>query len=161
MDRSRAYDPMQIKLHWTIAILIAAQFLLYRIVLPGWHYLITTNDFFFTPGVIAHLTVGTLVLCLVLWRLWLRRHHVAPPPPDGFDPRLEAIALMVQRTTYGLMILIPLSGLIAYFGNLQPVSILHNALAVTLLGLIGMHASGALYHQFVRHDGLMRRMRIM
>lgn len=158
MDRNPGYDRVQIYLHWAIAILIAAQFLFYWIVLPGWHYLITTNDFFFTPGVIAHVTTGTIVLGLAIWRLRLRRRLHTPPPPEGFDQRLEVLARGVQAGTYAAMILIPVTGLIAYFGNLQSVSILHNGLAVALLALISMHASGALYHQFVRKDGLLQRM---
>ncbi|OIQ68803.1 hypothetical protein GALL_496030 [mine drainage metagenome] len=56
------------------------------------------------------------------------------------------------------MIAIPFTGLVAYFGDLIPMSVVHNVLALGLLGLIGVHASGALYHQFIRHDGLLMRM---
>ncbi len=158
MEQAKGYDPVQIALHWSMAVLIAAQFLLYPIVLPGWHYLITTHDYYYTWGVIAHLTVGTAVLVLVLLRIRARRRHPAPPPLPGADPRLETLGRLVHRATYLVMLLIPLTGLVAYFGDLQPVSVLHNALAATMLGLVGMHASAALYHQFIRHDGLLLRM---
>lgn len=158
LGQEAAYDPVQIMLHWIVALLIGEQYLLCQIVLPGWHYLITTSDFYFTPGVIVHLFVGTDVLLLVTWRLWLRRRHPTPPPPEGFDPRLEALSRLVQRATYATMLAIPVTGLVAYFGDLQLVSIVHNALTLVLLGLIATHACGALYHQFVRRDGLLARM---
>ncbi|WP_127902429.1 cytochrome b [Solirhodobacter olei] len=158
-EQAQTYDSVQIFLHWAMALLIASQFAFYWIVLPGWHYLITTHSYLFTPGVIIHLTVGTAVLVLVLWRLQLKRSHAAPPPPKDFDPRMEAVAHVVQWATYLTMVLIPLTGILAYFFDLRAVSIVHNVLAVTLLLLVGMHASGALYHQFVRHDGLLLRMK--
>jgi cytochrome b561 len=158
MAEAKGYKPVQITLHWAMAVMIAMQFALYPIVLPGWHYLITTNDYYYTPGVIEHLTVGTAVLLLVLWRIRVRRRQPPPPPPPGFDPRVEALVRLVHRVTYLVMVLIPLTGLLAYFGDLPPVSVVHNALAVVLLGLVGLHASGALYHQFIRHDGLITRM---
>ncbi|MBI1219116.1 MAG: hypothetical protein GC186_11260 [Rhodobacteraceae bacterium] len=158
MRSPAGYDPVQIGLHWTMAVLIASQFVFSGIVLPGWHYRIVTNEFLFTNGVIVHLGVGTAVLALVLWRIRVRRRHQPPAAPEGFDPRLEALSHLVHWISYGTMVAIPVTGLIAYFGNLRPVSVVHNALAVMLLGLVGVHAAGALYHQFIRHDGLLLRM---
>jgi cytochrome b561 len=34
----------------------------------------------------------------------------------------------------------------------------HTWLAWVLLGLVGLHVAAALYHHFVRHDGVLRRM---
>lgn len=158
MEEGKGYRPVQIALHWAIAVMIAVQFLFYPIVLPGWHFLITTRDYYFTPGVIVHVSVGTAVLVLVLWRIRVRRRRPPPPPPPGFDPHIESLVRLVHRTTYLVMVLVPLTGLLAFFGDLRPVSTIHNVLAVLLLLLIAMHASGALYHQFVRHDGLLMRM---
>lgn len=158
MEEAATYHPVRIVLHWTLAILIAAQFALYPIVLPGWHYLITTHEYFYTWGIIEHLTVGSVVLLLVFWRIRERRRHPAPPPLPGSDPRMEAVGRLVHRATYIVMLLVPVSGLVIYFGDLRHVAFVHNALAMGLLGLIALHASAALYHQFIRHDGILLRM---
>lgn len=158
MVEAKGYDPIQIVLHWAMAGMITSQFVFSWLVLPGWHYLIMTHEFLFTFGVAAHLSTGTTLLALVLWRIRVRWRHKAPSAPDGFDPRLEAVSHLVHWATYGLMVLIPTTGLLAYFGDLRPVATVHNVLAALLLGLVGIHAAGALYHQFIRHDGLLLRM---
>jgi cytochrome b561 len=158
MPPASEYAASQIRIHWAMMVLITLQFLLSYSVLPGWHYLITTNDFFFTPGVIAHVVIGTLVLALVIWRLVMRLRHPVVTEIEGFDPWLEKLSHLVHLCAYAVMIAIPLTGLVAYFGDLIPMSVVHNVLALGLLGLIGVHASGALYHQFIRHDGLLMRM---
>ena len=158
MDQAKGYGPIQIALHWMMALMIMSQFAFSWAVLPGWHYLNMTDEFLFTDGIILHLGVGTTVLCLVLWRIWVRRHHAAPPAPEGFDPRLEAVSHLVHRVTYAAMVLIPVTGLIAYFGEARTIAAAHSLLAEVLLAMVGIHAAGALYHQFVRHDGLLLRM---
>lgn len=158
MDDAKGYDPIQIALHWTMALMIASQFVFSVFVLPGWHYLIMTHEFLFTIGVAVHLSTGTTLLALVLWRIRVRCRHRAPAAPAGFDPRLEAVSHLVHWATYGTMVLIPVTGLVAYFGDVRPLATVHNVLAVLLLGMIGLHATGALYHQFIRHDGLLLRM---
>jgi cytochrome b561 len=156
--KAKGYDPIQIALHWAMALMIASQFVLSWLVLPGWHYLIMTHEYLFTIGVAAHLSTGTTLLALVLWRIQVRWRHQTPAAPEGFDPRLEAVSHLVHWATYATMVLIPMTGLLAYFGDLRSVATVHNVLAVLLLGLVGIHAAGALYHQFIRHDGLLLRM---
>lgn len=77
------------------------------------------------------------------------------------------------------MVLIPILGFVAYvwhgrafnygfvqlnFGNasnrdvFHPAQQIHQVLAYCLFGLAALHAAGALYHHFVRRDGVLLRM---
>jgi cytochrome b561 len=57
------------------------------------------------------------------------------------------------------MILMPVSGSVAWFGGVEAAAQGHNILKIALLALIALHVAGALWHQFVLKDGLIARMR--
>ena len=57
---------------------------------------------------------------------------------------------------YALMILMPLSGSMAWFGGVDLAAQGHNVLRIAL---VAVHVVGALYHHFVLKDGLINRMR--
>ena len=57
------------------------------------------------------------------------------------------------------MILMPLSGSVAWFGGVEAAAQGHNVLKIVLLALVALHLVGALYHQFVLRDGTLARMR--
>ena len=60
---------------------------------------------------------------------------------------------------YTLMIALPVTGLLAWFGGVTAVAGLHGGvLKVLRWGVIGGHVLAVLYHQFIRRDGLIRRM---
>ncbi len=39
-----------------------------------------------------------------------------------------------------------------------PTRVMHGVIAKIIFGLIGLHVLAVLYHQFIRQDGLIRRM---
>ena len=57
------------------------------------------------------------------------------------------------------MILMPLSGSVAWFGGVEVAAQGHNVLKIVLLALVALHVIGALYHQFILRDGTLARMR--
>ena len=85
----------------------------------------------------------------------------------------------MHHLLYVLMLLIPVVGVVARvwhgrgfdYGVFQldfgaasdpavfhPAEKIHQLLAYALFALAGLHAAGALYHQFVRRDGILLRM---
>lgn len=60
---------------------------------------------------------------------------------------------------YALMILMPLSGLAAWFGGLEAAAEVHEAMKPLLLILVAVHVAAALWHQFWLKDGLLLRMK--
>jgi cytochrome b561 len=106
------YNNSVVALHWTIAALIIVQlwlgFTFHRFLPPG-----PERMEFLT----WHKTVGALILLLTLIRLGVRL--VYPPPPYPPDlPRWERLAAVWNhRAFYFLLIVIPLTGLIAVSGK--------------------------------------------
>ena len=82
--------------------------------------------------------------------------------PIGFvgdSAAQRALAKAAHVGLYALMILMPLSGSMAWFGGVDLAAQGHNVLKIVLLALVALHVLGALYHQFVLKDGLINRMR--
>ena len=130
----------------------------------------------------AHASVGMLILLLALARIFWR---IAYPPPD-----LPAHMQLWERTLshishwafYGLMIAIPVFGLLALrpfgtehtgaesisFFGLFPLSFapdlgewtaeVHEILSNVAIALVVLHVLATLKHQFWDKDGLLRRM---
>lgn len=126
-----------------------------------------------------HVGVGTTILGLFLLRLLWRA--VRKPPPHPPMPAWQARA---AQATHGLLylgfLLLPLLGWMAASARAWPVHAMgliplpalfpanttwagllgdaHQAVAIGLLGLIGLHVAAALFHTFVLRDGSLRRM---
>ena len=52
-----------------------------------------------------------------------------------------------------------LTGGVAWFGGIEAAAEAHSVLRLVLLTLIALHVGAALWHHFVRRDGLLARMR--
>jgi cytochrome b561 len=168
------YDPVAIGLHWGIAALIAAAFVL------G----LTVDDFpkaYEGTVVNTHAIIGLAVVLLSLTRVGWRLAHRAPPLPRGTGRMVEAASKLVHGSLYILMIVVPLIGIptLLYrgrgidFGILQlaplvprtpeiyrPLTDVHELAAYALVLLAAGHILAALYHQYVLRDGLVGRMNI-
>jgi cytochrome b561 len=148
---------MQIILHWLIAALVALQFLLAEGIETLWRDRMTgaiPNEAFPTP----HTVTGFAILVLMLWRLVLRLRHGAPPPPAGEAPALARVAQATHALFYLLLIGMPVSGAIAWFGGLRLPAEAHGVAASVLLVLVVLHVAAALAHQFWWKTDVLRRM---
>lgn len=127
----------------------------------------------------VHGCVGLVYFALVIARLvWWTSHKPPDLPPDigEFDRRFS---LAAHHLLYALMVLIPIFGFVAFvwhgrvfdyglarlnFGVasnrdvFHPAEEVHQLLAYCLFGLAALHAAAALYHHFVRRDGVLLRM---
>ena len=97
-------------------------------------------------------------MLFALWRLSIRARRGAPAMV-GDSAAQRALAKVAHVGLYALMILMPLSGSMAWFGGVDLAAQGHNVLKIVLLALVALHVLGALYHQFVLKDGLINRMR--
>lgn len=125
-----------------------------------------------------HMALGLSIFFLVWVRLAARFSQVTP---TGTGPALQQkLATLVHLGLYLLMILMPVTGLVAAQLTGKPVSWfgvidipmffsenkelgesfeeLHGAGWNAMMVLVGLHAAAALYHQFVSKDGTLRRM---
>lgn len=166
------YDRTAIFLHWAIAFLIAAAFLL------G----LTVDDFpkaYKDAVVNAHSLLGLGILLLTLLRIGWRLGHPPPPAPRSTSPGLERLARLAHFLLYALMLAVPLIGLptLFYRGRgldfglfqfppflartpeiFRPLTELHELGAYALVGLAAGHVAAALYHQWILRDALIARM---
>ena len=158
MPAPAGYSRLQIALHWIAALLILQQYLFKDAIAAAWDAIGRGAETAFDPLVMAHVLGGVLVLAFALWRLALRARDGAPQM-QGESAAQRLVARLTHLGLYALMILMPVSGGVAWFGGVGAAAAGHNLMKVLLLALVALHVVGALYHQFVLKDGLMNRMR--
>lgn len=158
MTAPAGYTRLQIALHWIAAVLILQQYVFKDAISAAWEAIGKGEETAFSPLVLAHVAGGAMVLVFALWRMSIKARRGAPPMV-GDSAVQRALAKATHLGLYALMILMPISGSLAWFGGLKVAAQGHNILKVVLLALVLLHVVGALYHQFVLKDGLMNRMR--
>ncbi|MBS9476035.1 cytochrome b [Ancylobacter radicis] len=149
------YDRVARTLHWTMAALILVQFATGW----GWGYFERGTDprFYLFR---THLIAGYAVLALALLRIGWRLTHRAPPLPVGM-PRWQHMAAHATHGLLYLAILIqPVLGALTTtaYGKSLGTGRIHVALAYVIAGLVLVHVGAALWHHFLRRDGLLLRM---
>lgn len=166
------YTGLSIALHWLMALLIVVAFAL-----------ALTIDAFpkeVKPIVVeTHKDIGLAILALLVVRFAWRLAH----PPPASEPTLgavqERLATLGHLGLYVLMIGVPVIGVLYVFWRGQGLSLglfdiaspfaadrptarqfrgIHEWAAYGLMGLAGLHAAAALWHHYVRRDGVLRRM---
>jgi cytochrome b561 len=153
-----SYSCAQKALHWTFAALVAAQYLAFDGIGRAFNAGFRESTFAYSTGAVGHIAAGSLVLALVAWRLGLRLTRGTPPAPDA-EPALTKLAAHAAHWTfYGLLIAMPLSGLLAWFLPSQEIGGLHDLGQTLLLWLIGLHVAAVLVHQLWWRSGLIARM---
>jgi cytochrome b561 len=171
----KRYTNTAILLHWLVAILIIAGFSLgvTMVDIPG---LTPTKLRYFS----WHKWIGITVLGLACIRLLWRLAHPAPPLPASMQGWQHTAAGVVHVLLYLLIFAVPVSGYfyslaagvpVVYLGVLplpvlidpnpawKPVlKLVHYWLNVTLLAGFCVHVAGALKHQLIDRDGVLKRM---
>lgn len=153
------YRPAQIVLHWVVVLGILLQF--------GLNEQVVRVNEAQRAGLAPqagdvtlawmHVSVGSLILLAVLARLFMRYKFGAPGHAPGTPPMQARIATTVHWSLYGLLLVLVLTGMLTWNG-IAPLGGLHFYLGTALFFLIIAHAGAALYNQFVRRDGTLRRM---
>lgn len=151
------YSRAQVILHWLIAALILFQLLVHDGMEDAWRALRQGGEEGGNP--LPHIIVGSAILILAAARLVIRLRHGAPPHPAGQPAALGLLANIVHWGIYALLFAIPISGLVAWFGGVEPAAMAHaGPLRLLLIGLVLLHIAGALVQQFVLRSGVLMRM---
>jgi len=158
---SSGYTRTQKILHWAIALLILFQFVGSEAIeafvsLVG----ITSASSSAEIPVLAraHVLAGLLTFALMLIRVLLRFTKGAPALPEEEDPKMKMVAHATHGILYVALLLTPISGALAWFGQLEPADTAHLVLKTVLIVFVVLHIAAALYHQFVLKNGLIKRM---
>lgn len=167
---ARPCDRVAIGLHWLSAVLVLAA--IAAIEIKGW----LPKAGGLRDGIeLWHFQIGALVLlatgCRIGWRFRSRQ-----PPPGSRQARLAAAT---HALLYLMLLALPASGLAMLIAAGKPVILLgwelpvwgdgdrllakavkrvHQTAGNLTIVLVAVHASAALWHQFVRRDGGLGRM---
>lgn len=152
------YSRTQIALHWVIALLIIAQFVLHDPIVAAWKAKVDGLEPEFGLLVAAHVFGGITILLLAIWRISLRFRRGVPALPEKEHPLLKMAAHVTHWSLYALMVLMPLTGLATWFGGSMLADTIHTTLKIPLLLLFLLHVLGALFQQFVLKTNLLQRM---
>lgn len=155
MARPLTYSRTQIALHWTIVLLVLFQLFLHEGMEAAFHERARGIE---VAPINPHVIAGTLVLVLVLWRLYLRLTRGTPPPPDNEHPLLSLAASIVHWAFYAALIIMPVSGIALWFFDIEPAGYTHNLVRYVLLLLIAIHFVAALMHHFWFRTNVLMRM---
>ena len=155
----KGYSFTQIALHWAVLLLLIPQFFLHDAIAHAWREVMRGGTPDADPLIAQHVVVGILLLALVLWRILLRVTRGAPEQPAEEPPLLRFAARAAHGLLYLLLLLIPVSGLAAWFGGVETAAFVHETMFNLLVLIVILHVGGALYHQFVLKTNLLDRMR--
>lgn len=162
-------------LHWGIAIMVL-------LMIPAGLIMVTkglprpVQDTLF----LFHKNTGVLLFPFILFRLFYRISHPAPPLPATLPGWQKAIARLTHLGLYLLLVLMPISGYVRVRAGGFPIEMLdalsiapsltknealaqiaqglHYVCAMTLIALVTLHIGAALYHALVLRDGVWSRM---
>jgi cytochrome b561 len=172
--RRESFDPVVIAVHWTTAVAVGAMFGLTLSMdrVPD----VATENLLLT----LHRSLGVAIWVLTAFRLtWRLTQAKLPPWPDSMPAPQRWVARLNEYGLYGLLLIQPATGLLQslYRGEVFELWTLtvppllhrdkamvklfegmHSAGAWVLAGLVGLHAAAALFHLFVRRDGIFESM---
>ena len=171
---SSGYTVTAKALHWLIVLLLIAQFIF------AWTMPHIGRNTPVTTLISLHFTFGVIILAVAIVRLGWRLTHREPPPEDGLPPWQNLTAHIVHYLLYALLFAIPVLGWInaswrgmpiVMFGLELPQLVatrapgwgwtgdVHGLMSnYLMLALVGLHVVAALYHHYVLHDGVLKRM---
>ncbi len=174
MTKTEGYSGTAKTLHWLILLLLIVQFIV------GWSMPHIGRDTPVTTLISLHFTIGIVIIAVAIVRLAWRLVHGEPKPLDGLPPWQLRLARAVHWLLYLLLFVVPLLGWInaswrgmpiVMFGAELPMLVakraagwrwtgdVHVLLAeYGMLTLVGLHVLAALYHYFIRRDGVLQRM---
>jgi cytochrome b561 len=172
MQSVARYHLLLVLIHWFLALLIVAALALGALVMVK----IPNSDPMKIEAVRSHMIGGSLILILMLIRLFVRAGTAHPAAATTGSSTLDRLAWLSHRLLYVLVLSQAGSGLfmalqaglpdIVFGGNgalpadfwVFPVRSVHYAISRLLMAVIALHVTGALYHTLVLRDGLLRRM---
>lgn len=154
------YTGVQIALHWIVAALIIFQIVAHDGIEHAWHAFEGRGEATATDMAMAyaHIAAGITVLVFALWRLTLRIRYGVPPLPENESPALKALAHGIHLLLYLVMILMPVSGAVAWFGGVEGAANAHGLMRFVLLPAVLIHVAGALVQHYWIKSDVLRRM---
>lgn len=159
--------------HWLVAVIVIAM-------LSGSFFLDDVPEAFQSNAYMLHKSFGLTVLFLMVLRFIWINYAGKPPQPLSMSLWERVLSRVVQYSFYVFLVSMPLIGWImsvaegrtpSYFGlfnlplpiheNKQLGDVMadaHTVVAWILIGLLVLHVLGALKHQYINKDDVLKRM---
>jgi cytochrome b561 len=177
-DREEVYSPTARRFHWLTVALIAVQVPLGLAMYYRGNQLNIwdgTTNFMYS----LHKLLGFTLLLVIVARAFYRLIHGAPEDAKNLETWQKIGSHVVHFFLYLLLFAVPILGWVGVqrFGAVDIFGLfslptflpqnpakadraffLHKLGAFVLLALIAVHIAAALYHHYIRHDGVLRRM---
>ncbi|QUI62748.1 cytochrome b [Pseudoalteromonas sp. A22] len=160
-------------LHWSMALLIFAM------VFAGLAMVRALEPWQLTL-LGLHKSFGVLALLLLLLRFLIRIKSSIPSLPSGMSTIQVKLAKFSHWLLYALMLIIPTSGLLMQYYAARPIVVFdlftisaamvphieyfavfregHGLAVLLLITVLAVHIGAALYHHFIRKDGVLKSM---
>lgn len=159
-NNKTGYSSIQIALHWAVVVLVAFQYVAHSGMEASWNT--SRGGEAAPPGSVSltylHIVAGIGILLLALTRIGLRLTRGTPSPPDDEPKLLQLFAEGVHYAIYVLLLLLPISGGVAWFLAIEAAGSIHVLLKNFLLAAIFLHVAGALFQHFIRRSDVLMRM---
>lgn len=175
LDSSTRYGAVTRFFHWSLTLLVIGMLVLGWVMASFPKHSPLGNEL-----VGVHKSTGVLTLALavlfILWRLFNRRPSLSQLPPWqrylAHSTHYLLYLILLAQPVAGLAMVLASGHAVSVYGlfSLDPsgsrnrslaggAHLLHTEIIPWLIvALVALHVAGALYHQFVRHDGILRRM---
>ena len=173
-DQPAGWSPVAKALHWIVAVAIVVQLPL-GVAARNWPLSPRKLDLF-----VLHKSIGLAILLVVVVRVAWRAVHAPPPLPATMSSGERRAAHASHAVLYALALALPLSGWIVSAASNVPflafwripvpaivapdelladrAALVHLVLAILLGVALVAHVAAALWHHYVRHDDVLRRM---
>ncbi|MFV0359142.1 cytochrome b [Tropicimonas sp.] len=155
---SAGFTRLQKQIHWIVTGLIALQYLAFDGMGRPFNDLMESGIPTYDTTVVAHIAIGVSVLALTLWRLAVRMRNGAPAAPAGEPEIARKTSKVVYVLFYVLTLLLPLSGMVAWFGMAGGPAGMHEAMTSILMLLILLHVAAVLVHQYYWKTNVLHEM---
>ncbi|MFQ5439263.1 MAG: cytochrome b [Paracoccaceae bacterium] len=158
LNAPAGYSRAQIVLHWLGAGLVIAAFVTHDGMIAAAK---AVNEGSYSGPdavIVTHVLGGIIVFFLALWRLGLLSSRGLPEAPQEEPAILRGIAALVKLLLYAVMIVMPVSGVLNWFGGVAIARQLHLLMEPVVPLTVLLHLIGALYQQFWLKSGVLTRM---
>ena len=156
--KSPDYSTIQKSLHWLLAALVLFQLFVHEGMEQAWIARVDGAAEGVNP--LPHIVAGSAILILATWRVIIRLQRGAPAHPPGQPKALTFVASALHFIFYALLFILPVTGLLGWFGHVQAAAIAHVYIQLAFLPLIGLHVAGALVQHFYFRTNVLRRMTV-
>jgi cytochrome b561 len=174
-NTAKHYGLISILIHWLVALVVFGLF-----GLGFWMVELTYYDEWYKTGPALHESIGICLFAVMLFRVYWRVSQVQPAPLSTHTKLEQKSGHLVHWLLYVLIFIIMTSGYmistadergievfglfeVPGFGSLVEnqediAGLIHQYLAYFMMGLVSLHAAGALKHHFIDKDKTLTRM---